>query len=124
MMPAPVFPLRVFFDGGCGVCSSEMRTYRRREHGGRLVFIDIRSPRFDPSPYGISKKEFMHELHAIDANGEIFRGVDAFRAIWKAFPGSSCFGILNGLVNIPGINYLARLSYRIFARMRKHLPKK
>jgi predicted DCC family thiol-disulfide oxidoreductase YuxK len=124
MKRTPAFPLKVFFDGGCGVCTSEMRTYRSRENGGRLLFIDIRSPGFDPSPHGISRKEFMRELHAIDSEGHVYRGVDAFRAIWKAFPGSGWFGFLEGFVNIPGVNYLSRLAYRIFARLRKHFPKK
>jgi predicted DCC family thiol-disulfide oxidoreductase YuxK len=99
-----------------------MRTYRSRNSGGRLIFIDIRSPRFDPSPYGISKVEFLRELHAIDAEGNVYRSVDAFRAIWKAFPDYGRYDMLEGLVNIPGINYLAKLSYRIFARIRKHFP--
>jgi predicted DCC family thiol-disulfide oxidoreductase YuxK len=122
MLRTPSFPLRVFYDGGCGICNSEMRTYRSRNSGGRLIFIDIRSPRFDPSPYGISKVEFLRELHAIDAEGNVYRSVDAFRAIWKAFPGYGRYEMLEGLVNIPGINYLARLSYRVFARIRKHFP--
>jgi predicted DCC family thiol-disulfide oxidoreductase YuxK len=99
-----------------------MRTYRSRNSGGRLIFIDISSPRFDPTPYGFSKREFLRELHAIDAEGRVYLGVDAFRAIWKAFPGSGWFGVIEGFVSLPGINYLARLSYRIFARVRKHLP--
>lgn len=120
---SPVFPMRVFFDGGCGVCTSEMRTYRTREHGGRLIFIDIHAPWFDPAPYGIPGEEFMKELHAIDSAGHIYRGVEAFRAIWKAFPGSKKYGVLHLLVAIPGINFMSKLLYRAFARIRGHLPK-
>lgn len=123
MAVSPVFPVRVFFDGGCGVCASEMRTYRTREHGGRLIFINIRAPWFDPAPYGITGEEFMHELHAIDACGHVYRGIDAFRAIWKAFPDSRKYGVLDSIVVIPGINLVSKLLYRAFARIRGHLPK-
>jgi predicted DCC family thiol-disulfide oxidoreductase YuxK len=123
MRVSPVYPLRVFFDGGCGVCTSEMRTYRTREHGGRLVFIDIRAPWFDPAPYSITGEEFLHELHAIDASGHVYRGVDAFRAIWKAFPDSRKYDMLNAIVLIPGVNLVSKILYRAFARIRGHLPK-
>jgi predicted DCC family thiol-disulfide oxidoreductase YuxK len=123
MPEMPEFPLRVFYDGGCSVCTTEMKAHRNREFGGRLVFINISAPGFDPTPYGITRKSFMHELHAIDREGRVFRGVDALRAIWCAFPASSRYTLLAGLVALPGVNYLARLIYRCFARIRKHLPK-
>jgi predicted DCC family thiol-disulfide oxidoreductase YuxK len=123
MQETPEFPLRVFYDGGCSVCSTEMKAYRSREYGGRLVFINIKAPGFDPAPYGITGKEFMHELHAIDREGRVYRGVDALRVIWRAFPASSRYGLLAGLIALPGIDFLARQIYRSFARIRKHLPK-
>ena len=45
MPDAPAFPLQVFYDGSCSVCATEMDLYRRKEHGGRLIFVDISSPR-------------------------------------------------------------------------------
>lgn len=123
MAVPPLFPLRVFFDSGCGLCTSEMRTYRNREHGGRLIFIDMRAPWFDPTPYGIPREDFMLELHAIDSAGRVYRGVEAFRAIWRAFPDSRRYDMLDSLLAIPGINCISRLLYRVFARIRGHLPK-
>lgn len=118
----PTFPLRVFYDGSCSVCAGEMQRYRRRELQGRLKFIDISDPAFDPRPYGISYGEFMHQMHAIDGKGRVYRGVEAFGAIWQAFPDGSVFRLMGSVIMLPGVNQAARLGYYLFARVRKYLP--
>ena len=123
MPDIPAYPLQVFFDGSCSVCAAEMEVYRVKEHGGRLRFVDISDPAFDPAPYGITLEAFMFEMHAIDRDNRVYRGVDAFRAIWQAFPASPLFGLLGALVTLPGAHLLARVAYRCFARIRKYLPK-
>jgi len=120
----PVFPLLVFFDGSCGVCATEMQLYRKKDHEGRLVFIDISTPGFDPAPYGLSHAEFMSQMHAIDREGTVFRAIEAFRAIWLAFPASSYYGALGTIIALPGISGLARIGYALFARYRKYLPRR
>lgn len=124
MADKPVFPLTVFYDGSCRVCSGEMAHYRKMKHGGRLLFIDISAPDFEAEGYGISHRQFMEQMHAIDQNGRIFRGVDAFRAIWQAFPDSPIFRLLSRLLALPGISGISRIAYRAFAAGRKYLPKK
>lgn len=123
MAGIPAYPLKIFYDGSCSVCAAEMEFYRRKEHGDRIHFIDISAAEFDPAPYGITLEAFMHEMHAIDQNNHVYRGVEAFRAIWQAFPASTRYGLLGALVTLPGVNSLARLAYWCFARIRKYLPK-
>jgi predicted DCC family thiol-disulfide oxidoreductase YuxK len=122
MRKSPEFPLQVFYDGSCHVCSTEMFVYMRKDHGGRLEFVDISAPGFNPRNYGISLDDFMFQMHAIDRSGRVYRGVDAFQAIWRAFPGSSWYGFLGTLTAFPVVRPIARLSYRIFARLRRYLP--
>lgn len=121
MPDSPAYPLQIFFDGSCPVCAAEMDVYRRKEHAGRLQFVDISLPGFDPTPYGITMEAFMHEMHAIDREHHVYRGVEAFRAIWQAFPASTWYGLLGALVTLPGVNLLARTAYWCFARIRKFL---
>jgi predicted DCC family thiol-disulfide oxidoreductase YuxK len=123
MPDKPAYPLQVFFDGSCSVCAAGMDVYRRKEQEGRLHFVDISAPEFDPAPYGITLEAFMYEMHAIDRESRVYRGVEAFRAIWQAFPASTLYGLLGALVTFPGVNLLARLAYRSFARIRRFLPK-
>lgn len=118
----PTYPLRIFFDGSCAVCAAEMSVYRREDKAKHLRFVDISAPGFDPTPYGIALAAFMYELHAIDRKKRIYRGVAAFQAIWQAFPASSRYGLFGTLIDLPGVNLLARLAYWGFARVRKFLP--
>ncbi len=120
----PEFPLRVFYDGSCYVCSTEMLVYMGKKHEGRLQFTDISDPEFNPDEYGIRLADFMYQMHAIDRTGRLYRGVEAFWAIWQAFPASTWYGLLGALVTFPGVNVVARAAYRTFATIRKYLPKR
>lgn len=120
----PVFPLRVFYDGSCLVCATEIENYLVKDHGGRLVAVDISSPEFDPLPLLIPMDSFMYELHAIDSSRQQYRGVDAFWAIWQAFPTSNLYGVLGAFITLPVVNPVARLLYKGFARIRPYLPKR
>lgn len=124
MSAKPEFPIKVFYDGSCNVCSTKMNTYMGKEHGGRLEFADITAPDFNPDEYDISLADFMYQMHAIDRKGRVYRGVEALRAIWQAFPDSTLYRFLGGLVTVPGISALARVAYRSFAAVRKYLPKR
>jgi predicted DCC family thiol-disulfide oxidoreductase YuxK len=124
MKNQPIFPLKIFYDGSCSVCASEVERYGRKDGEGRLILVNISAPTFDPVPFGISLADFMYQMHAIDRNGRVFRGVDAFWAIWLAFPFSTLLGLCGKLISLPLINAPARFCYRIFAGIRGYLPKR
>ncbi len=86
--------------------------------------VDISSPGFDAVPYQIPIADFMHQLHAIDQDGQVFTGVDSFWAIWQAFPTSTIFGLMGRIIQLPVVNKLARIGYWLFARIRPYLPKR
>ncbi len=117
-----VFPLTVFYDGGCPVCSREIDRYRRISSVDKLIYVDISDPGFDPQRYGRTLEEFMAEMHAMDADGRFYRGVDAFRALWQGLP-VSLYAELGEVLGLPGIHLLARIGYRVFARLRRFLPR-
>ena len=124
MKVSPVFPLRIFYDGSCSVCATEVERYGRKDRDGRLALVDISASDFDPHPFGVTMEEFMYQMHAIDRSGRVFRGVEAFWAIWQAFPASTLLGLCGKLIMLPLINPLARLCYRMFAGIRGYLPKR
>ena len=121
---AIAFPLQIFFDGSCRVCSAEMESYRRKNPANRLEFIDISADDFRPDEYGKSLGEFMSELHVRDAHGNFNTGIDAFIAIWQAFPSGSGWRFAASLLGLPGLNSLSRGGYRVFARYRHLLPRR
>lgn len=122
MSSIPEFPLRILYDGACPICSREVEHYRRLDHAARLVPVDISAPGFDPGPYGIPLQVLMSDLHAIDRCGEIYRGVEAFLAIWRAFPERMTCRLLAAAVSLPALKLVARSVYRGFARIRPRLP--
>jgi predicted DCC family thiol-disulfide oxidoreductase YuxK len=124
MAVSPVFPLHIFYDGSCSVCATEVERYGRKDRDGRLILVDISASGFDPAAFGITMAEFMYQMHVIDQRGRVFRGVEAFWAIWQAFPTSTMLGLCGKLIMLPVINPLARFCYRMFASIRGYLPKR
>lgn len=120
---SPIFPLQIFYDGACRVCAAEIEHYLRRDHGGRLQGVDISAADF-AAPVGLTHSALMHELHVIDASGTVYRNIAAFEAIWRAFPAVPFYRFLSTLFALPLFNPLARCGYRIFARLRRYLPKR
>jgi predicted DCC family thiol-disulfide oxidoreductase YuxK len=120
----PDFPIQILYDGSCIVCATEIEHYLRQNHGGRLIAVNITSPDFNPEPFHIPLEKFMYELHVIDATGTVYKGVEAFWAIWQAFPSSTVYGFMGVIVTAPVLNLLARLFYKGFARIRPYLPKR
>lgn len=120
----PHFPIQVFYDGACIVCATEIEHYLRQNHNGKLVAVNIQSPEFNPEQFHITLDTFMYELHVIDQSGTVFCGVDAFWAIWQAFPASTVYGVMGTIIHLPVVNPLARLLYKGFAQIRPYLPKR
>lgn len=114
------YPLTIFYDGACGVCSSEISHYRTIADQ-RICFVDIAGADFDAGVYGKTTAEFQAQLHARDADGRFFTGVDAFRQLWDALP-SPFYPLLSSIVGLPGIHLAARTGYALFARFRHLLP--
>jgi predicted DCC family thiol-disulfide oxidoreductase YuxK len=122
MPNVPTFPITVFYDGSCSVCATEIEYYRRKDQEGRLVLVDISAPDFKPGLYTITLQAFMYELHVIDQMGKVYKGIEAFWAIWQAFPASTLYGMMGTIITLPVINPLARLCYKGFACIRRYLP--
>ncbi len=122
-MQQPNYPFTIYYDGACQVCSAEMEHYRKKDHGGRLVFVDISSPDFQPPDHRKSLAELMARMHLRDAQGGYVSGIEAFQGIWRACPGP-WLPAAALLIGLPGINHLAKLGYALFARYRYLLPKK
>ena len=117
-----IYPLTIFYDGACGVCSTEISHYQSIADQ-RVQFVNIAAVDFNAEGFGKTIDEFQKKLHARDADGQYFTGVEAFRQLWVALP-SPFYPLLSTFVGLPGIHFAARTSYAIFARFRHLLPNK
>ncbi len=118
-----LFPLTVFYDGSCPVCSRKIAHYRALNRAGRLHFVDISAPSFDAGAWELDRPALLKAMHARDAAGRLYLGVEAFRVLWLGLPGPR-YRRLSQLLGLPGLHLLAVLGYRIFARLRHLLPRR
>jgi predicted DCC family thiol-disulfide oxidoreductase YuxK len=87
-MERPVrYPLTVFYDASCPMCATEMHALKRRDRNGRLTLVDCSAPEFDENELlgdGLKRRDLMGLIHARDAHGRWFVGVDVLALAYDA----------------------------------------
>jgi predicted DCC family thiol-disulfide oxidoreductase YuxK len=112
--------LTLFYDGLCPLCSREIQHYRKRLPPEHTTYLDITAPGFDASAHGLDAKR-VHEVMHVKVDDRVYRGVDAFLALWDAIPSHRW---LARLARLPGVYSLLRAAYFLFARIRPWLPRR
>lgn len=74
--------LTLYFDGACPFCVKSMRQLRRWDTAGRLAFVDIAAPGFDPAPLGVNMAALNREVHGRTREGEVLAGIDTMLAAY------------------------------------------
>jgi predicted DCC family thiol-disulfide oxidoreductase YuxK len=105
----------VFYDGQSGLCSREIKHYRKIAANGIFNCQDITEDVSKLETYGVSYVDGLRFLHATDQQGQLYVGVDAFILIWTQI---KRWRLLADLISLPVIYHLADSVYRVFARWR------
>lgn len=118
---AAEFPaLTLLYDGCCPLCLREVELLGRKDrqrHGEclKLAFVDIDQPEYNPDSYaGISYREAMGRIHAIDASGAVLRDVEVFRRAYELIG----LGWLYAPTQWPLLRPMANLAYGVWATLR------
>ena len=126
-MSSPSKPeLTLLYDGGCPLCLREVSFLRRRDlsrnpQQPRLAFVDIDAADYDPSRHGgISYREAMGRIHAIQADGRVLRDVAVFRSAYQLIG----LGWLYAPTAWPLIGPIADGLYGLWARWRLQLTRR
>jgi predicted DCC family thiol-disulfide oxidoreductase YuxK len=82
-MNSPALPLTIYYDGSCRMCTSEIENLAARSAPGDLVMIDCSPADFDTSHLPADHETMMNLIHAVDAKGQWFKGVDVFIAAYE-----------------------------------------
>jgi predicted DCC family thiol-disulfide oxidoreductase YuxK len=114
-----VYPLTLFYDGGCAVCALEMDHLRERCPDGRLVFVDIAQPGFDAAAYGTTRAAMHAHIHGLCADGTMRRGVEVLRLAYEA----AGLGAILRPTGWAPLAPLADAGYRLFARHRRRISR-
>lgn len=115
---ASLYPLTLYYDGGCPLCLAEMHNLMLRNHEGRLHFVDIASET-QQVPAGADRAAMMRLLHGQTPDGRWLIGVDVFIAMYEAVG-------LSWVARALGWRWLRPLAdscYPYVARNRQRLPR-
>ncbi len=79
-----------FYNGACPLCSMEIGRYRADANAVKasLSWVDVSTDGNGDAlaHYGVTQDMAYRRLYALDANGKLVVGVDAFILIWQALP--------------------------------------
>jgi predicted DCC family thiol-disulfide oxidoreductase YuxK len=111
------YPLTVFFDGACPICTREIALMRRLDRRRRLVCCDFSRPDYDATSIGFAPSELGRVIHARWADGNVITGLEVFRAMWEAVG----LGLLAKLSRLSLVEPLVLRAYAWYARNRLQL---
>ena len=96
-----------------------MARLRKWNTAGKLGFVDIASPNFDPTPLGVTMEALDRELHSQTSAGDILIGIDSMLSAyslvgngWLVFP-----------LRVNTLRPMLSLLYRKFARHRYRISR-
>ena len=112
----PAYPLTVYYDGSCRLCSAEIHNLKARDAAGRLVLIDCSPEGFTGGP--APRQALMNAIHAVDAAGQVYAGIDTFRIAYAA----AGLPWVRTILDLPLVSTLAHRAYPVLARNRYRLP--
>jgi predicted DCC family thiol-disulfide oxidoreductase YuxK len=112
-------PLTLFYDAACPVCALEMDHLRARNAAGLLAFVDISAADFEPASWGFSRAELDAEIHAVDADGTVHRGMPVLREAYAAVG----LGWVLRPTGLAPLRPIFDFGYRHFARHRRAISR-
>ncbi len=107
--------LTVLFDGTCSLCRASVVRIRPFDRGGRIEFLDLHDADLIRRFPNIDLEQAMRSMQAIDKQGRVYTGADAWAQIGLKLPGWS---LLAWLLLVPGVHGMALIIYRWIARNR------
>lgn len=108
-------PLTVFYDPICPICSREINHLMTRSHTGDVIFHPIGSKEaFEREVSEIGYLDAMKEIHGLDAERRILKGVDVFSQLYAR----TDLPFLALLLESPGFHTLSRIGYHFWAKWR------
>ncbi len=112
---APPPQTTVFFNSECPVCNAEICHYNRLKATetakGKAVPITFTPIIENPNAlkaYGLTKADIERRLYALDTNGKLLSGIDAFIQIWQEMPR---YRWLASLAALPPIHFIGAKLY-------------
>jgi predicted DCC family thiol-disulfide oxidoreductase YuxK len=107
--------LTVLYDGHCALCRASAARVRRRDRRQRIELLDLHDPSVPSRFPQVDPEKALRLMQAVDAEGRVTSGVDAWAEVGRALPG---WRATAWLLHAPGIHALASWVYDWVARNR------
>jgi predicted DCC family thiol-disulfide oxidoreductase YuxK len=107
--------LTVLFDGDCALCRTSAAQVRRFDLRGRIELAELDDPSLSERFPQVDRQEAMKWMLAVDREGRIHSGADAWARIGMLLPG---WNLLAWVLLVPGVHWLATKAYAWIARNR------
>ena len=75
--------LKIFYDGGCPLCLSEMKHLMKLDQQQKIDLVDINQESFQAKYPNINREKADRILHGQLANGKILLGLDVTHKAWN-----------------------------------------
>ena len=111
--------LKIFYDGGCPLCLSEMKHLMRLDRQKQIDLVDINQQNFHQKYPHIDPVEADRILHGELADGTILFGLDVTHKAWSLVGK----GKWTAIIRWPVIRYVADFFYHQFARHRHFISR-
>ena len=106
--------LTLYFDGKCPFCAQEMTRLGDWDRAGRLDFVDIMQPGFDPGHLNATMDDLDRQLYSQAPEGKVLIGVDSMLAAYTLVGR----GFMLWPLRVPLLRNMLSYLYRLFARNR------
>ena len=107
--------LTVLFDGSCNLCRASAARVRRFDRASRIEFLDVNNSIALQRFPQVNREEALRWMQAVDSNGKVFSGSDAWARIGGRLPG---WKLIAWILLVPGIRWFAGKFYTWIARNR------
>ncbi|MFP4126428.1 MAG: thiol-disulfide oxidoreductase DCC family protein [Alphaproteobacteria bacterium] len=102
--------LTVYYNGACPICGAEVRHYRAlaAKSEAPLDWVDISAEPRALERWGIDGEGAKRRLYAVEADGSLVGGVEAFARLWERLPRYRAFA---RVARTPGLRPFAEVLY-------------
>lgn len=111
--------LKIFYDGGCPLCLSEMKHLMKLDQQQKIDLVDINQESFQAKYPDINRAKADRILHGQLVNGKILLGLDVTYKAWNLVGKGKWIAIIRW----PIIRIFADFAYLQFARHRHFLSR-
>jgi predicted DCC family thiol-disulfide oxidoreductase YuxK len=111
--------LRIYYDGQCPLCSTEIGQLKALDVDGRLEFADLNDENFMHDYPHIDPQQAQRILHGETGDGTIVTGLDVTCMAWRSVGKHRWLAILRW----PVIRPIADICYLFFARHRQKISR-